>query len=115
MTMKQQMQKNNESMNNQGFSLFRQLVKFSLVMGLCLVMLGGCTKASRRWMGFERTPPDQTAIKTNPPLIMPPDFELRPPMKAENGGESDKDAGKTANDTRDILLKGSKEKDAPKK
>ncbi|MCX8505536.1 MAG: DUF3035 domain-containing protein [Alphaproteobacteria bacterium] len=109
------MQKNNETMNSQEFGRFRQWVKLSLVMGLCLVMLGGCTKASRRWMGFERTPPDQTAIKTNPPLIMPPDFDLRPPAKSENGGESDKDASKTANDTRDILLKGNKEKDVPKK
>ena len=115
MTMKQQIQKNNDSFNPQKFRRLGRNLTASLVMGFCLVMLAGCTKASRQWMGFERTPPDQTAIKTNPPLIMPPDFDLRPPASSENGTESDTDAGKTANDTRDILLKGSKEKDTPKK
>ncbi|MDI9349285.1 MAG: DUF3035 domain-containing protein [Candidatus Symbiobacter sp.] len=80
-----------------------------------LVLLSGCSQSARRWLGFERTPPDENLIKTNPPLILPPDYHLRPPVNAgEARPAADKDAGKTANDTRDILLKSGNKPDNSK-
>lgn len=93
----------------------KRVAAFGLVAVLCLMVLSGCSQATRRWFGFERTPPDETLIKTNPPLILPPDYTLRPPLAKDGGGASDQDANKTATDTRDILLKNSKKPSEPSK
>ncbi len=54
------------------------LVSFA-VLGLASVALLGCSSA-RESLGLGRTPPDEFAVIDQPPLSIPPDFGLRPPM-----------------------------------
>lgn len=52
----------------------------SVVMGLALAsLLSGCTDF-RQAMGIEKVSPDEFAIVTKAPLVMPPDYALRPPV-----------------------------------
>ena len=96
--------------NNRAVTMLGQVVMPSIILGLCLVLLSGCSQASRRWFGVERTPPDESVIGTNPPLTMPPDYRLRPPAsKDSNTTNTTEGTGKTATDTRNILLKNTKE------
>ena len=44
-----------------------------LLMGVCVV---GCTKKSAIYNA-----PDETLIKENQPLVVPPDYTLRPPAE----------------------------------
>jgi hypothetical protein len=54
--------------------------------GICLALslaallaLGGC-KSTKRALGLEKTAPDEFAVLNRGPLVMPPDFNLRPPV-----------------------------------
>jgi hypothetical protein len=40
--------------------------------------LAGCT-AFKQAVGLEPTMPDEFAVESNPPLVIPPEFNLRPP------------------------------------
>jgi hypothetical protein len=46
-----------------------------------LVLLGGLTACSsvREALGTSKSPPDEFAVVTKAPLVIPPDFALRPP------------------------------------
>lgn len=51
----------------------------SVVLGLVIVAtLGGCS-GLRRAMGIEKVSPDEFSIVTKAPLVIPPDYNLRPP------------------------------------
>ncbi len=51
----------------------------SLGVGLAvLVSLGGCSSLQRA-MGIEKVSPDEFSIVTKAPLVIPPDYNLRPP------------------------------------
>jgi hypothetical protein len=45
--------------------------------------LSGCNSV-RQAMGFDKVRPDEFAIVTKAPLVMPPDFALRPPREGES-------------------------------
>lgn len=47
------------------------------------VLLAGCSGV-RQTLGLERSSPDEFRVLAQPPLTVPPDFNLRPPMP---GGE----------------------------
>src|SRR5882757_8914201 len=49
------------------------------VMGLCAVALMGC-QSLRDAAGLQKKSPDEFAVTTKAPLVIPPDFNLRPPM-----------------------------------
>jgi hypothetical protein len=45
---------------------------------LVTVALAGCSDF-KQVIGLEPTMPDEFAVESNPPLVIPPDFDLRPP------------------------------------
>src|SRR3954462_3350239 len=49
-----------------------------LAMCFCTAVLSGCT-ALRRAAGLQKKSPDEFAVTTKAPLVIPPDFNLRPP------------------------------------
>ena len=49
------------------------------VIGLCAVTLMGC-ESLRNAAGLQKKSPDEFAVTTKAPLVIPPDFNLRPPM-----------------------------------
>ncbi len=48
----------------------------------CAVLLAGCggDGAASRFFGLTRDAPDEFTVTTQPPLSIPPDFNLRPPQ-----------------------------------
>jgi len=46
---------------------------------LSLLALPGCTDV-RSMLGMDRTGPDEFAVESRAPLLIPPDFNLRPPQ-----------------------------------
>ena len=48
------------------------------------LVLGGCS-GTRDALGLSRTAPDEFAVVSKAPLILPPDFALRPPMPGAPG------------------------------
>jgi hypothetical protein len=60
-------------------------MKTSLVLATMLVAAGataGCT-GFRKAIGAEKTVPDEFRVVTKAPLVMPPDYALRPPRPGE--------------------------------
>ena len=51
------------------------------LVGACLLLLAlpGCSDF-RAIMGMDRTGPDEFAVESRAPLLIPPDFNLRPPQ-----------------------------------
>ena len=50
-----------------------------LVLSLAVTALSGC-ESLRRAAGLNKKSPDEFAVTTKAPLVIPPDFNLRPPM-----------------------------------
>lgn len=46
-------------------------------VALVMVMLSGCG-ITKKTLGFSRQGPDASAVKTNEPLILPPEYSVRP-------------------------------------
>jgi hypothetical protein len=55
----------------------REMTRFSALL-LCAALLGGCTYF-REASGLTKKSPDEFAVSTKAPLVIPPDFNLRPP------------------------------------
>jgi hypothetical protein len=55
----------------------RYVLHVSVLLVVALV-LSGCTR-TRRALGLEKTVPDEFAVAAPAPLVIPPDFNLRPP------------------------------------
>jgi hypothetical protein len=51
------------------------------LIGACLLLLAlpGCSDV-RAVLGMDRTGPDEFAVESRAPLLIPPDFNLRPPQ-----------------------------------
>jgi hypothetical protein len=45
---------------------------------VAVLALAGCSDFKQA-IGLEPTMPDEFAVESNPPLVIPPDFDLRPP------------------------------------
>lgn len=54
-------------------------VKAILVLALCAATAAGCSSL-RQMAGLQKKSPDEFAVTTKAPLVIPPDFNLRPPM-----------------------------------
>jgi hypothetical protein len=59
---------------------------------IALAALGGCGDLSKA-LGLVKAPPDEFAVVAGTPLVLPPDYGLRPPRSA-----SDKPLGETQTD-----------------
>src|SRR6201994_525607 len=46
---------------------------------ICALALAGCGDV-RAWAGLNKKSPDEFAVTTKAPLVIPPDFNLRPPL-----------------------------------
>ena len=51
----------------------------AMAVALCGLSLSGCS-AMRDMAGLQKKSPDEFAVSTKAPLVIPPDFNLRPPM-----------------------------------
>lgn len=51
--------------------------KTLLMLTFMCLMLGGCATA-KKWLGLNKTVPDETKIETRAPLVLPPDFDELP-------------------------------------
>lgn len=47
------------------------------------ISAGGCTNGMRKALGVEKVAPDEFKVVTQAPLVIPPDFNLRPPEPGE--------------------------------
>lgn len=59
------------------------------------VLLSGC-ESVRQATGAEKTPPDEFTVLTKSPLVIPPDFNLRPPqpgIASRNDPDADETGG----------------------
>jgi Protein of unknown function (DUF3035) len=56
-----------------------RLLKAAAATGLCAMTLMGC-QSLRDAAGLQKKSPDEFAVTTKAPLVIPPDFNLRPPM-----------------------------------
>ena len=60
------------------------LKKFIIVMVILLpIFLTGCGSELAKVLGTDKLPPDEFTILTKPNLIIPPEYNLRPPAKGE--------------------------------
>ncbi len=54
---------------------------------LALLLLSGCDGV-RETLGFQHNTPDEFAVATAPPLVIPPDYALRPPQPGADPSQS---------------------------
>ena len=58
--------------------------KFIIVMVILLpIFLTGCGSELAKVLGTDKLPPDEFTILTKPNLIIPPEYNLRPPAEGE--------------------------------
>jgi len=55
-----------------------KLLPIALAVCLCATVLSGC-ESLRKAAGLQKKSPDEFAVTTKAPLVIPPDFNLRPP------------------------------------
>src|SRR5439155_8890888 len=55
-----------------------RVLKAVLALSLCATALAGC-ESLRSAAGLTKKSPDEFAVTTKAPLVIPPDFNLRPP------------------------------------
>ena len=56
---------------------------FSLIFMLNISLISGCGSELSDVLGTNKMPPDEFTILTKPPLIVPPEYNLRPPAEGE--------------------------------
>ena len=54
-------------------------MKRVMIVLMCATALAGCS-GLRNMAGLQKKSPDEFAVTTKAPLVIPPDFNLRPPM-----------------------------------
>jgi hypothetical protein len=61
------------------------VVRPGIVAGMLGLVLAGCsigsTSGVREALGLDKNPPDEFAVVTKAPLVVPPNYELRPPQE----------------------------------
>ncbi|HMH65283.1 MAG TPA: DUF3035 domain-containing protein, partial [Rhizomicrobium sp.] len=59
-----------------------RLLKTGLALGLCVMALTACEDL-RKAAGLNKKSPDEFAVTTKAPLVIPPDFNLKPPAPGQ--------------------------------
>ncbi|PHQ70003.1 MAG: hypothetical protein COB93_06570 [Sneathiella sp.] len=62
----------------------RHIYRFTGFMLLAVVALTGC-EGTKQILGLNKEGPDEFTVLTKAPLIIPPDFSLRPPTPGQQG------------------------------
>jgi hypothetical protein len=91
-------------------------MKIKFLFSLLLIsLLSGCGEDVKQKLGIQRKSPDAFSVIANPPLSMPPDFELRPPLEEKSYSKSHIQAQEPSHAAKEVLLgtKGSSSKSAP--
>lgn len=57
---------------------FKRVGAYAAVFGLALALMG--CESVRQATGVAKLPPDEFTVLTKPPLVLPPDYNLRPPQ-----------------------------------
>ena len=70
----------------------KRAVSYAAVLGLGLALMG--CESVRQATGVAKLPPDEFTVLTKAPLILPPDFNLRPPQPGV-ASRNDPDADET--------------------
>src|SRR4051812_29259769 len=70
----------------------RQAGSYAAVLGLALALMG--CESVRQATGVAKLPPDEFTVLTKAPLILPPDYNLRPPQPGV-ASRNDPDADET--------------------
>jgi len=52
--------------------------KVFVVMVLTMVLAVSSCGITKKTLGFANEGPDETKVKTNPPLTLPPEYDVRP-------------------------------------
>lgn len=65
--------------------MMRKRISLALA-AMGLFALTGCDSLNEA-LGMERIVPDEHAVTTNPPLSLPPDYDLKPPRKSPKSAE----------------------------
>jgi hypothetical protein len=60
---------------------FNKCLKIGVLVGISVSLIG-CSSVSSVF-GSKKSPPDEFAVVTKAPLVMPPDYALRPPRPGE--------------------------------
>lgn len=58
-------------------------IKHYFICGMVLLAVAGCSDGVKKTLGFKRNVPDEFRVISRPPLSIPPDFALRPPLEGE--------------------------------
>jgi hypothetical protein len=91
-------------------------MKIRFLFALLLIsLLSGCGEDVKQKLGIQRKSPDAFSVISNPPLSIPPDFELRPPLEEKSYSKSHIQAQEPSHAAKEVLLgtKGSSSKSAP--
>jgi hypothetical protein len=59
-------------------------LRISLLAGLSAAVLLSACQDTKRALGLEKSVPDEFAVVNRGPLVVPPDFNLRPPVPGAN-------------------------------
>lgn len=77
----------------------KSAIKTTVFAALALTVLSGCDD-TKRALGINKSIPDEFAVTRRAPLVMPPDFNLRPPAP----GSQRPQEGTTAEQARSALI-----------
>ena len=53
-------------------------MKKNIALLLTLVVMLSACATMKKWLGLNKTTPDETKIETRSPLVLPPDFDELP-------------------------------------
>ena len=65
--------------------MYRKAPSSILTLAFCGFMLAACNSGG---FGYKKSPPNEFAIATKPPLVFPPDFNITPPRANARGPEA---------------------------
>ena len=63
---------------------------------LAMVILSACTEGMRESFGYGKQAPDEFLVLTKSPLVIPPDYALRPPSSSADKSTSPSSAARAA-------------------
>mgnify|MGYP001211128710 CR=1 FL=1 len=70
-------------------------IPVACLAGAVLLSTSACSNVQAT-LGLTKKPPDEFTVVRKPPLVMPPNFSLRPPVVAELGKDKSESAAKAA-------------------